>query len=142
MNYKKITHLTRELIVGYIEGSLSKSDSQIVEELINSDDSNFIQFSTLYNSYKELQNTNLEKAPSSLIKNATQSLNIDVHPDRLVKESQSKRHSTHAPMSIAYEEPFGDMPASIPSEPFYSKFDFIWEHTSFSEPKYHNRWGW
>ena len=79
MKPRKITLLTRELIIGFIEGKLSKSDAQIVEELINSSDRDFTKFSTLYNSYKEMQDVKLEKTPASLIQKAKQTLYDDFY---------------------------------------------------------------
>ena len=80
MKPRKITLLTRELIIGFIEGKLSKSDAQIVEELINSSDRDFTEFSTLYNSYKEMQGVKLEKTPATLIKKAKEILYDDFYP--------------------------------------------------------------
>ena len=91
MKPRKITFLTRELIIGFIEGKLSKSDAQIVEELINSSDRDFTKFSTLYNSYKEMQDVKLEKTPASLIEKAKQILYDDYQPFQVSPPSQSVR---------------------------------------------------
>ena len=91
MKPRKITFLTRELIIGFIEGKLSKSDAQIVEELINSSDRDFTEFSTLYNSYKEMQDVKLEKTPATLIQKAKQILYKDYQPFQVSPPSQSVR---------------------------------------------------
>ena len=91
MKPRKITLLTRELIIGFIEGKLSKSDAQIVEELINSSDRDFTKFSTLYNSYKEMQDVKLEKTPATLIQKAKQILYKDYQPFQVSPPSQSVR---------------------------------------------------
>ena len=120
MKPRKITLLTRELIIGFIEGKLSKSDAQIVEELINSSDRDFTKFSTLYNSYKEMQDVKLEKTPASLIEKAKQILYDDFYP--YGREIYPKITPT---LSVSDEPAFlqADESRLGPDDPLYPKSD-------------------
>lgn len=76
MSTNKINRLTDELLVGYIEGNLSKEDAKRVELLIKSSDENFARFSALYTSYREFQDLELEVTPDILIQKVQAELGI------------------------------------------------------------------
>jgi hypothetical protein len=76
MSTNKINRLTDELLVGYIEGNLSKEDAKRVELLIKSSDENFARFSALYTSYREFQDLELEVTPDTLIQKVQAELGI------------------------------------------------------------------
>ena len=76
MSTNKINRLTDELLVGYIEGNLSKEDAKRVELLIKSRDDNFARFSALYSSYREFQDLELEVTPDTLIQKVQAELGI------------------------------------------------------------------
>ena len=76
MSTNKINRLTDELLVGYIEGNLSKEDAKRVELLIKSSDENFARFSALYSSYREFQDLELEVTPDTLIQKVQTELGI------------------------------------------------------------------
>ena len=76
MSTNKINRLTDELLVGYIEGNLSKEDAKRVVLLIKSSDENFARFSALYTSYREFQDLELEVTPDTLIQKVQAELGI------------------------------------------------------------------
>ena len=87
MSTNKINRLTDELLVGYIEGNLSKEDAKRVELLIKSSDENFARFSTIYSSYREFQHLELEVTPDALIKTVKKELGLSNEKAVLKKES-------------------------------------------------------
>jgi len=67
---KNKEHLTEELILGWIEGNLTKSKSELVNSHLKECDKCFINFSSLFSSYQEIETVKLEATPDMLIKKA------------------------------------------------------------------------
>ncbi len=67
---KNKEHLTEELILGWIEGNLTKSKSELVNSHLKECDKCFIVFSSLFSSYQEIESVKFETTPDILIKKA------------------------------------------------------------------------
>ena len=77
MSTSKKQILSDELILSYIEGNLPEEESKRVEKLIRSNDKHFIRFSSLYASYREMEEIKLEVAPDMLIERAKAEFQLD-----------------------------------------------------------------
>jgi len=77
MSTSKKQILSDELILSYIEGNLPEEESKRVEKLIRSNDKHFIRFSSLYASYREMEEVKLEVVPDMLIERAKAEFQLD-----------------------------------------------------------------
>jgi len=67
---KNKEHLTEEQILGWIEGNLTKSKSELVNSHLKECDKCFIIYSSLFSSYQEIETVKFEATPDMLIKKA------------------------------------------------------------------------
>ena len=75
-----------ELILGYFEGNLSNEKASQIEDLVNSDDNTFKLFCSLYCSYCEMNETELEITPDILINKVNEKFNLDKSDRKILNQ--------------------------------------------------------
>ena len=80
--------LTDELLVAFLEGKLSDSEKKEVQDLINQSDANFIKYSRLYASYKQMEQTEFEVAPDQLIEAANKKYGLNINKGPTIEMAQ------------------------------------------------------